>query len=130
MSLVIDTSIIIAVITNEDSKRRIVELTSNEDLVAPASLHWEIGNAFSAMLKKKKGDLDLLLDAVAYYKQIPIQLVEVDLAKSLKVAAEFNIYAYDAYFLECAMSFKLPLLTLDNALKRIASQLRIEIKKL
>src|SRR5437762_8583633 len=106
MSLVVDTSIIIAVLINEDSKDRILELTLNEDLIAPSSLHWEIGNAFSAILKKNNAKLDLLLKAASYYKMIPLQFIEVDLINSIKIANEFKIYAYDAYFLECALKMK------------------------
>jgi len=39
MNLVLDTSVIIAVITNEAHKRRLIELTKAADLMAPSSLH-------------------------------------------------------------------------------------------
>lgn len=48
MNLVVDTSTIIAIVTNEESKPKIISLTRNADLLAPSSLIWEIGNAFSA----------------------------------------------------------------------------------
>ena len=129
MGIVIDTSVIISVITNETNKNRIIELTRDEDLFAPSSLHWEIGNAFSAMLKRKKTEINLLLKAISYYKMIPLRLIDVDLSKSLKIAQEYNIYAYDAYFLECSASFNLPLLTLDNSLKKIAMSMNIKLKE-
>jgi len=127
MGIVVDTSVIISVITNEKSKDRIVELTRNEELIAPSSLHWEIGNAFSAMLKRNKAGINLLIKAVSYYKMIPLHLIEPDLVKSLRIAHEHNIYAYDAYFLECAISMKSPLLTLDNSLKKIAVRMNIKL---
>ena len=52
--LVADTSTIIAVIGNEPEKPLLIAKTQGYDLIAPQSLHWEIGNAFSAMIK---GDL-------------------------------------------------------------------------
>lgn len=54
MDIVIDTSVIIAVIANEPEKGDLVELTKGANLIAPLSVHWEIGNAFSAMLKRRK----------------------------------------------------------------------------
>jgi predicted nucleic acid-binding protein len=39
----------------------------------------------------------------------------------------FGMYAYDAYFLECALSLRLPLLTLDKAMKSVARELVIEV---
>jgi predicted nucleic acid-binding protein len=52
IKVIIDTSAIIATITNEAEKERLVKMTQGSFLVAPHSLHWEIGNAFSAMLKR------------------------------------------------------------------------------
>jgi len=36
------------------------------------------------------------------------------------------MYAYDAYFLDCAMRHKAPLLTLDRKLKTAAQNLNVE----
>ncbi len=52
MDIVIDTSALIAVITGEPERDRIVELTTGATLVGPGSIPWEIGNAFSAMFKQ------------------------------------------------------------------------------
>ena len=73
MNLVIDTSVIIAVITNEKHKKELIKLTQGANLIAPSSLHWEIGNAFSAMFKRNKISLELAMKAIDAYKQIPIQ---------------------------------------------------------
>ena len=79
MNLVIDTSVIIAVITNEEHKKKLIEMTKGVDLIAPPSLHWEIGNAFSAMLRKKRIGLEQAKSALAQYSKIPIRFHEVDL---------------------------------------------------
>jgi predicted nucleic acid-binding protein len=50
MEFVVDTSVIIAVIVNEPSKPALIRATQGVDLLAPSSVHWEIANAFSAML--------------------------------------------------------------------------------
>ena len=50
---------------------------------------------------------------------------EVDLTRSLKLAAERGIYAYDAYLLTCAKQHRAPLLTLDTALSRTATAIGI-----
>lgn len=54
MEIVVDTSVIIAVIVDEPEKARLIESTKGASLIAPGSLYWEIGNAFSAMLKRKR----------------------------------------------------------------------------
>jgi len=58
MGLVVDTSVIISVITNEKHKQQLIKITRGEELIAPESLHWEIGNAFSAMFKRKRIDIN------------------------------------------------------------------------
>ena len=54
MELVVDTLVIVAVLTSEPEHGVLVERTRGVDLVAPASIHWEVGNAFAAMLKRRR----------------------------------------------------------------------------
>ncbi len=49
-----DTNLFLAVALNEPEKTRIIQLTSNKNAVAPEILPYEIGNALSAMIKRKK----------------------------------------------------------------------------
>ena len=49
MLLVVDTSVLLAVVLNEPSKAELVRLTTGAGLIAPLSLHWEFGNALSSM---------------------------------------------------------------------------------
>ena len=54
MEIVIDTSALVSVIVGEAERERIVEITTGNKLIGPGSIPWEIGNAFSAMFKKKR----------------------------------------------------------------------------
>ncbi len=127
MSLIVDTSVIISVITNEKSKSKLIKITEGEDLISTSSLYWEIGNAISAMFKRKKIDLKAAKEFIEYYKMIPIRLVDVDIKKSIEIAHQYKIYAYDAYFLECARNYSSPLLTLDNGLNTVAKQMNLNV---
>ena len=127
MHITIDASALLAVCTNERSKPRLIEITTGYGLIAPSSIHWEIGSALSAMLKRGRVDLAQAQDCVAAYREIPVKLVDVDLAQALAVAARFRIYAYDAYLLTCAMQSRSPLLSLDSALNAAAAQLGISL---
>jgi len=49
------------------------------------------------------------------------------LEESLKIAAELNIYAYDAYLICCALQYNSPLISLDKALQRIAKAQNIQV---
>ena len=127
MQIVVDTSVIIAVVAREPEKDRLVEMTVGARLVAPHSVHWEVGNAFSAMLKRRRVELAQVLAALTVYKQIPIHFLDVELDASLYLAAENNCYAYDAYLLRCAQKYRLPLLSLDRKLVGVAERIGIRV---
>ena len=127
MNIVVDTSVIIAVIANEPQKEKLIELTEGTDLIAPPAVHWEIGNAFSAMLKRGRLTLYQILKAVEIYHQIPVRFAEVELEDTLRIAAENNIYAYDAYLLRCATKYNAPLISLDKDLVRVAKGMNIKV---
>ena len=95
--------------------------------IAPEILPYEIGNALTAMVKRKQVTTNEALSAFAIASQIPVRLVSVDIQKSLQLALNFNIYAYDAYFLQCAKSLSYPLITLDKRMKQIANELNIKV---
>jgi len=127
MKFVVDASVIITVIANEPEKDRLIEITKGADLLAPASIHWEIGNAFSAMIKRGRVSLEQALKAVEIYRQIPIRFTEVELEDTLAIVAEYGIYAYDAYLLRCAAKYNTALLTLDRRLAQVAREMKIEV---
>jgi len=129
MKIIIDTSVIMAVLTNEKHRQRLIELTKGADLVAPASLHWEVGNAFSAMLKRKRITLEQTRSALDAYAGIAIRFYEVKLEESLSLCARANLYAYDAYFIACALRLKSPLLSLDTCLLSAAEESGVSIIK-
>ena len=127
MQAVIDASAIIAVIANEPEKEALIRLTSGVDLIAPVSIHFEIGNAFSAMLKRQRITLIQALSALKRYQVIPIRFVEIELNASLHIANKLSIYAYDAYLIRAAERYRAPLLTLDKALKRQARSYGVKV---
>lgn len=127
MKITADTNTFLAVILFEEERDEIIKLTHGADLVAPEVLFFEIGNALSAMLKRGRlapEDIFVVWDAI---QQIPVDLRSIDVREALKIATKFNIYAYDAYFLVCALSLRSPLLTLDQRMIEVARELNINI---
>ena len=124
--ITVDTSTVIAVMLNEPEKAKLIELTEDHIVIAPHSLHWEIGNAFSAMFKRNRLSLIEAISALKVYDMIPIQFVDIKLSDALKLAESENIYTYDAYFLICAIKHRTPLLTLDDRLKSAAINKKIK----
>ncbi|MCP4405460.1 MAG: type II toxin-antitoxin system VapC family toxin [bacterium] len=58
---------------------------------------------------------------------IIITFVDVELDKSLELAHQLNIYAYDAYLIQCALKYQIPLISLDRNLRRYAKQKNITV---
>ena len=127
MYLTIDTSALIAVIGNDESKAKIVEITANYSLYAPVSVHWEIGNAFSAMFKRQKTSIEIAKLALKAYQEIPIKFIDVPLEQALELSYSQKIYAYDAYLIQCAQQTSTSLLTLDKGLKTVAKNIGIQV---
>jgi len=127
MDIVIDTSALLAVIIAEPERDRIVDLTSGQTLIGPGSIPWEIGNAFSAMLKQRRLGLAEAQQGLKIFHSIPLRFVRVDLNNAISIAHQAKVYAYDAYFLDCSIRHGAPLLTLDSGLKRAALKLGVKL---
>ncbi|MES9857011.1 MAG: type II toxin-antitoxin system VapC family toxin [Sedimenticola sp.] len=127
MNIISDTNIFLAVALDEPEKGRIIQLTSELDVIAPEILPYEIGNALSAMIKRKQITHDEALSAQRTASLIPVRLISIDIQQALKLAIKFNIYAYDAYFLQCAKAMSIPLITLNKRMKQVAAKLSIEV---
>ncbi len=126
MDVVVDTSALVAVIVGEPARLRIIEFTTGNTLIGPGSIPWEIGNAFSAMLKQNRLTLDEARKGLVIFDSIPLRYIKPDFVNALKISKTANMCAYDAYFLDCAIRHKAPLLTLDRKLKMSAQNLNVE----
>ncbi|NOY68630.1 MAG: type II toxin-antitoxin system VapC family toxin [Deltaproteobacteria bacterium] len=125
MDIVIDTSALIAVIVDEPERNTIVELTTGNTLIGPGSIPWEIGNAFSAMFKRQRLTLDEARKGLLIFENIPLRYIKIDFVNAVTISKRTNMYAYDAYFLDCSIRQKAPLLTLDRKLKIAAQSLNV-----
>ena len=127
MDLVADTNIFLAVALNEPERRHIIEATSEAVLSAPEILPYEIGNALSAMIKRRQISGVEALAAEQAANLIPVKLVSIDIQEALDLAIEHNIYTYDAYFLICAKSLAQPIMSLDKKMRQVARDIGIKI---
>ncbi len=124
MDIVVDTSVIIAVIANEPEKDRLIRQTAGADLLAPPSCHWEIGNAFSAMLRRGRITLEQAQDAIQAYQEIPVRFVDVDLAQAVGLAHRLGIYAY---VIACALNQRCSIISLDRGLVTAARSVGADV---
>lgn len=74
------------------------------------------------MLKQRRLSLKDAQRGLNIFQTVPIRYLAVDLENALSIAHANNMYAYDAYFLDCASRHAAPLLTLDRSLRRAAEK--------
>lgn len=120
MELTVDASVIMAVILNEPRKPQLLEATLGVELLSAPSLPWEIGNALSALFKRRRINMADAETALASFSQIPIRLPSLAIEPSVALAKKHGVYAYDAYVIDCARRYQTPLLTLDRRQAQVA----------
>ena len=79
------------------------------------------------MMKKntlKKAEVESAWDIIQH---IPVELRRTNIKSALSIAIKYNIYVYDAYFIECARSLQSVLLTLDLGMQKVANDMNIKI---
>ena len=129
-SVLVDASAVLAIILEEPEKPSILQATSGYEAKSPGCLRWEVGNAFSALVKKKRLDEGNSLKGMSIFKTIPIQEVDVDMEKALELALRNQIYTYDAYYLIAAKKHRAELLTLDRKMIEVAKIEGIQLKEI
>ncbi|MCI5157583.1 MAG: PIN domain-containing protein [Candidatus Electrothrix sp. AUS1_2] len=125
--IVLDTSVVIALLASEEERIPILEKVRGAQLVCSDSIVPEVGNAVSAMFKRQRITLEQGAVMVEGFRRLPLSFVSYDLIRAVELCHIHNIYAYDAYVLECAERLHLPLMTLDNRMAEVAHTLTIPI---
>jgi predicted nucleic acid-binding protein len=127
MEILVDASAIMAVIVEEPNKEKVINLTKNAIVLSPNMITYEIANGLTKMMKRKIIGKENMVILYKYFKKINIKFIEIDIEKALEIAMEYNIYAYDACYLESANRLKLPLLTFDTGMQNIGKAMGINI---
>lgn len=127
MEIVADASAFLAVVLNESDRDWVIHKTTGRSMVSPEVLPYEIGNALIAMKRKGRLNDREILRAFDLTQRIAVRLVSVKIHEAIKIAVRFNIYAYDAYYLQCCIENKLSLISLDGRMCDIAVRLGIKV---
>jgi len=127
MKLVLDTSIVIALLASDEEQEYLFELIAGYDFVCSESIVPEVGNAISAMFKRGRITLVQGIALVDGFLQLDIQRVACNLTRALNISQAYHLYAYDSYVLECAERYHIELITLDRRMNEVAQQLGISV---
>jgi len=127
MEIVAGASVFLAVVLNESDRDWIICNTAGRSIISPEVFPYEIGNALIAMKRKRLLNVREILRAFDLAQRIAVRLVPVNISDAMKIALRFNISAYDAYYLQCYLENKLPLVSLDDRMCDIAGSLEIKV---
>ena len=127
MEIVADASAFLAVLLDEESREWVIERTSGCSVVSPEILPYEIANALVSVRRKGRLTEREVLKAFSISQRIAVRLLPVKIYDAMKLALKFNIYAYDAFYLQCCLETKLPLISLDNRMCEVATNLSIKV---
>lgn len=127
MEIVSDASSFLSVVLGEESREWVIAKTAGYGIVSPEVLPYEIANALVVVRKKGRLTDREALKAFDMSQRIPVRFLTVKIYEALKIAMRFNIYAYDAFYLQCCLETKLPLISLDARMCEVAKSLAIKV---
>lgn len=127
MEIVADASAFLAVVLDEADRKWVIEKTSGLAIISPEVLPYEIANALTAMKKRGRLTEREILKAFKISQSIPVRLMPIKIYDALKIATKFSIYAYDAFYMQCCLETKMPLISLDNRMCEVAKSLSIKV---
>lgn len=125
--VIVDTSVVLAVLLAEPSRAAIVARTKGKRLLVAPSVTWEVGNALVALVRRGRASPADIARAWASFRKMSFREAACDVAASLRIATDHKLYAYDAYVIEAARSARASLMTLDERQRVAAIACGVEI---
>ena len=136
-AFVVDTSIALKWFLEDEEDRAdslniLKGISETNRPVAPWLWFYEIGNALTFAVRRKRVVFEQVEEFLRLLEQMPIDVDEPDRATALRLpylCREHNLTTYDAAYLELAMRLQLPLATCDNALIRAAADVGVQLAR-
>ena len=122
MDVIIDASCVMSVLLGEDESAEVREKMRGKRLVSAACLPYEVGNSITAAVKRHRVSAEVADEMYREFQKLPVRLIDTDIEKAVRIAAEENHYAYDAYYIACALDKGFPLYTFDDGMLEIAKK--------
>ncbi len=134
MTVVLDCSATLAWIHGDERTEAVMALfrrVAAEGAVVPSLWHLEIANGLLVALRKGRISKAFQTEALSDLGELPIAVDEETeqhaWKATLELAAIYRLTLYDAAYLELAQRRRLPLATLDRALRDAAIAAGVEI---
>lgn len=92
------------------------------NLIAPIILPFEIANGLKYAVGSKRIKENVASELLEIFFKLDIGLLQVDMKKTLLVSLKKDLSIYDASYVYLSENLRIPLLTLDNKLLKLASR--------
>jgi predicted nucleic acid-binding protein len=134
MSLVLDNSVALAWCFEDEQTPSVMALLDRVvEAGAMAPLLWPLEALNGLLVAERRRRLDTLkrIELAALLRALPITLDDNTAEKSwedtLRIAEAFRLSVYDATYLELAQRRRLPLASMDRALRSAAGAIGVEV---
>jgi predicted nucleic acid-binding protein len=123
-AIVCDASVLASIIFYDHNCDQARALTRSRRLLASRILRYEMAQvAVRKALCTPDDSVSQVLKAFEASLRVPVRLVDPDWPNVVRLALAHGLSAYDASYLQVALSLRLPLATLDKRLARVAEKL-------
>ncbi len=117
---VVDCNVIAAIVFDEERLDDALNALLGKQPIAPMLLRYEMANVAMNKLRRRECQLNEAQEGLGRFASFAIDLVDVDLAGVLTLAARYKLSAYDAAYLWLAGELGAPLLSFDARLVEAA----------
>lgn len=126
MRSVVDASFILDFLLPDEQSAHVIQTfeeyknkKSQISLVAPIILPFEVANGLKYAVKSKRIKETVASELLEAFFQLNIGLLQINLEKAFQVSLENELSIYDASYIILSHQENLPLLTLDEKLKKL-----------
>jgi predicted nucleic acid-binding protein len=124
-AVVCDASALAAVIFGEPDSDHVLSLTRARRLFSPTLLRYELGQTALRKCSATPTDSERIETHLADSLRLPVQLLQPSWLAAFRLAKENGLTIHDASYLQLALELKIPLITLDKRLSRVARGLGV-----
>lgn len=124
-TVVCDASVLASIAFGDSHSAEARALTRSKRLLAPGILRYEMTHIAVRKCAAAGENADLVEAAFARSLRVPVRLVEPAWPGVFALARANGLSAYDASYLQLALTLHVPLATLDNRLGLVAESLGI-----
>jgi len=110
---VVDASALSALVFGEPKAQKISDALSDEPMVAPSFIWFELASICLKKIKAHPLEKTLILEAFDLARRLDIEMIEVDHLAVIELANDTGLTIYDASYVWLALELKGELITLD-----------------